>query len=382
MFAAAILDAHPDLWPACQKAINSLGLDNQITVRIDTSGDTNYKGSRFHVDLPPSKIKSSHKHVSWLSIRRNLEGSGLDDTVREIAINIFSILADAEAAVHDISLEDVAFHEVGAADSIIDIVIAAVLIEALSPCQWYVSALPQGRGQVKSQHGYLPLPAPATLRILEGFLLFDDGENGERITPTGAAILKHLNPNQNADGVLRPLLNAGMGFGKNQLKHRANVLRATFYGELAPSRTHDNIDVLRCEIDDQSAEDLAIAIDHLREIEGVLDICQWPVFAKKNRIATALQVLAEPSCTKNIINEILNETQTLGVRQSSQTRKVLLRQETKVGDIRVKLAARPSGVTAKADIDDVAASRTVMARRDLRLNAEARAIKERDKNAD
>ena len=380
MFAASILDAYPGLFTACEEALQALAFDKNTKVYTEKHIDCGFTGTRFIVDDRGSKNPISQHHVHWTGIRKFLGAASLDNTVREIAIDIFSILAKAEATVHGVSEDEVSFHEIGAIDSIIDIVIASVLINKFSSSHWTVSPLPRGRGQIKSQHGYIPLPAPASALILKDFIFFDDGEEGERVTPTGAAILKHLNPVHTPDASPRPLLTLGMGLGKRRLKTRANLLRATFYGESDRGIEQSNADVLRCEIDDQTAEDLAIAIDHLRSTEGVIDVCQWTVFAKKGRIAIALQVIAEPPYTDAIIAKILDETETLGVRQCALTRHTLPRQNKKIDNVQVKLAHRPDGVSAKAEMDDLAAGKSVIRRKASRLKAETKAIEEIEKN--
>ena len=379
MFAAAILDAYPNLFSACEEAVQSLAFDKSTRVHIEKHIDSGFTGTRFIVDDRATKNSTSHHHMHWKEIRKLLESASLDNTVREIAIDIFSILAKAEATVHGVSEDEVSFHEIGAIDSIIDIVIASTLIDKLNICHWTVSPLPRGRGQIKSQHGYIPIPAPASALILKDFIFFDDGEEGERVTPTGAAILKHLNPVHTPDPSPRPLLTLGMGLGKRRLKSRANLLRATFYGGSDLEIEQSNADVLRCEIDDQTAEDLAIAIDHLRSTKGVIDVCQWTVFAKKGRIAISLQVIAEPPYTDAIIAKILDETETLGVRKSALTRHTLPRQTKKIDNVKVKLAHRPDGVSAKAEIDDIATGKSVIIRKASRLKAEIKAIEEIDK---
>lgn len=381
MFAAALLDARPDLWPRCEQALAAINRQDSVSAHLERGSDKGFAGSRLNVSAPKHGGEAGHGHVHWVDIRDGVERSDLRMPVRDIAIAVFSILAEAEATVHGIEVERVGFHEVGAADSIIDIVIAAVLIDALGPCQWSIGPLPRGRGQVKSRHGFLPLPAPATTEILKGFVLVDDGEEGERVTPTGAAILKFLEPSQNPDTTPRTLLGTGMGFGIKKLESRANVLRVTLYADVSTNLMRDGIEVLRCEIDDQTGEDLAAAISHLREIDGVLDVCQWPVFGKKGRVATALQVLARPALSDKIVVEILNETQTLGVRRQPQLRNLVRRQETVIDGVRVKVAHRPDGMTAKAEIDDIAHGKSAEMRLALKQRAETRALAEAEKNA-
>jgi hypothetical protein len=377
MFAAALLDARPDLWPTCQTAITALGLPSGIDATVSPHNDSVFKGTRFLVTEVAAKAQTGHHHVHWSDIRQQLRAA-LNGVLLEAAMDIFELLAEAEAAVHGIPVEQVAFHEVGAVDSIVDIVTAAALITAIGPCRWSVGTIPRGRGLVKSQHGMLPLPAPAVAELLQGFTLFDDGEEGERVTPTGAAILRYLAPTQGPDTVPRRLLCTGVGFGTRQFKSRSNILRATCYGPAEAGAMADQVEVLRCEIDDQTGEDLAVAIDHLRQTDGVLDVCQWPVFGKKGRMAVALQVLTRPDAADRVLEEILDETTTLGIRRSVNQRRIVAREQLVVDNITVKRAGRPAGLSAKAEMNDLAATRGAARRRTLRHDVEAKALAETD----
>ncbi|MDP6873387.1 MAG: LarC family nickel insertion protein [Alphaproteobacteria bacterium] len=376
MFAAALLDARPDLWPACQAAIGALELPMGVEAAVVPHNDEVFRGARFQVSEPAAGKQPGHDHVHWSEIRGLLRAA-LKGGVLAAALDIFELLAEAEAAVHGIPVEGVAFHEVGAVDSIVDIVTAAALITALGPCRWSVGSIPRGRGLVKSQHGMLPLPAPAVLQLLQGFSLFDDGEDGERVTPTGAAILRYLAPAQGPDTVPRRLLSSGVGFGTRRFRARSNILRATCYGAAETPALADQVEVLRCEIDDQTGEDLAVAIERLRQTAGVLDVCQWPVFGKKGRMAVALQVLAEPDAAERVLDEILDETTTLGVRRGLSQRRIIARELVLVDDITVKRAGRPSGVSVKAEMEDLAPNRGAARRQDLRRAVEAKAMSER-----
>ncbi|MBE9555311.1 MAG: LarC family nickel insertion protein [Proteobacteria bacterium] len=388
MFAAALLDVRSGLWPRCEAAIAAMGLAEPLRVARQPHGDGVLTGSRFVVegvsaqgngqDQGQGQGQRVESHTHWRDIRGRLERAPLDGAVREAALGIFELLAGAEAAVHGKDPDEVAFHEVGALDSIVDILVAAAIITALTPCIWTVGALPRGRGQVRTLHGFLPVPAPAVLELLKGYTLVDDGEEGERITPTGAAILRYLGASQAVDSSPRGLIGAGIGFGTRKFASRSNILRATLYGPAADSMAGDSVEVLRCEIDDQTAEDLAVAIDHLRAAEGVIDVCQWPVFGKKGRMGTALQVLAAPGRAAATAALILDETTTLGVRRATQSRMLVAREAVNEGGLPVKLAHRPGGVTAKAEMDALAATRGVSVRQRKRYEAELKAIQEKD----
>lgn len=392
MFVAALLDAIPTIWADCERAIAAVAPPADVQAALVAYSDGVLTGKQFRVsgvdELAPHDAHS-HEHAAghhhdhgdggvhhhhprehaghhpWRDIRRRLEAAALKQGEREAAIGIFERLAVAEASVHGIAVDDVAFHEVGAWDSIVDIVAAAAIIAQMPECAWSVGALPRGRGLVRSAHGLLPAPAPATVELLKGYELFDDGEEGERLTPTGAAILNYLAPSRSADPTPRRLLGSGSGFGTRRLKRRSNMLRATLYGGAAPAM-RETVEVLRCEVDDQTGEDLAVALDGIRRLDGVLDVCQWPVYAKKGRLAVAVQVLARDGTGERVARAMLDETTTLGVRIGAASRAVVERTRATADGVRVKLAHRPSGVTAKAEMDDLAELPTHAARQQRR----------------
>jgi uncharacterized protein (DUF111 family) len=191
---------------------------------------------------------------------------------------------------------------------------------------------------------------------------------------------KASNASQEPDTTPRALVDAGIGFGTRKFAGRSNILRATLYGPAAESMAGDSVEVLRCEIDDQTAEDFAAALDRLRAAEGVIDVCQWPVFGKKGRMGAALQVLAAPGRADEVAAMILDETTTLGVRRATQARTLVTREEATAGGLPVKLAHRPSGVTAKAEMEALADTKGLAARQRKRQAAEMEAIQETDKN--
>jgi uncharacterized protein (TIGR00299 family) protein len=330
-------------------------------------------GRRFVVRRE-SEPSHDHHHVDWRVIRESLARSDLDGATKQHALAIFSHLAVAEGRVHGVAAEEVSFHEVGAWDSIADIVAAAWLIGEIGAARWTVGPLPLGSGRVRTAHGWLPVPAPATVMLLEGFSTFDDGVAGERVTPTGAAILRHIcDPAAQAATGPRRLLGAGYGFGARKLPGLSNCLRALAFEPTAPSAAQ-RIAVLECEIDDQTAEDLAIAVERLRATGGVLDVVQAPAFGKKGRMMTHLRVLAEPGAREAATAAIFEETTTLGVRCSLVERETLARRdetlEVEGRAVRRKIAERPSGPTAKAEADDIAGTRGQAARAALRRRAE------------
>lgn len=378
MFVAALLDAWPDLTDDTIQAVRKAGLGDHVQLEHRPHHDDVLTGSRFVVSCNNQDLGSGgdHDHVHWSDLRRQLDQASLSPGVRDRAIAIFSALAEAEAGVHGVPIDKATFHEVGAWDSIADIVAAAFLIDTVGAESWSVGSLPMGRGVVRCAHGELPLPAPATMRLLEGFAFHDDGRPGERVTPTGAAILKSLEPSSGLDRTPRLLSRTGYGFGLRRLEGMSNVLRASVFEPASiGSGTNDQVGVCSFEIDDQTAEDLAIGLDHLRDRDDVLDILQMPAFGKKGRVVTALRLLVRVDAIEQVIEACFQETTTLGIRWSIESRATLMRQiEQTDSGAWVKLASRPDGsLTAKAESDDVSNLSGHRIRQERRFASEAEA---------
>ena len=369
MFIAAVLDAFPHLRDAMLQAIRAGGLPEDIVCRTVEHRDDVLTGLRFLVEGPAYRPhdrglalpEERHRHTPFREIRARLERSTLAPGVKQRAIHIFGLLAEVEGKVHGMPAEAVSFHELGGWDSIADMVGAAFLIAALDAPTWSVGALPQGSGRVKTDHGWLPIPTPATALLLQGFELVDDGLPGERVTPTGAAILKHLNAaHKNAaqhSRQPRRLLRTGIGFGTRTLPGLSNVLRLLALEETTERTGSDRIAQIAFEVDDQSPEDLAIALDRLRAHPSILDVLQMPAFGKKGRMTAHIQILAEPEDLDGIFEACFRETTTLGLRWHVQERRILQRSQATVDidgrSVRVKVAERPGALTAKAESDDL-----------------------------
>lgn len=362
MFAAAMLNAMPELASPLLQAIAGLELPEEVKAKVIDHDDGTLTGARFDVSLPKPESEFDHDHRSFREIRRYLDGSALDAGVRRRAHAIFQILAEAEARVHGTEVDDVTFHEIGAWDSIVDIVAAAFVIERAGASSWSVSPLPTGSGRVKTQHGELPVPPPAVVLLLKGFVVFDDGRPGERVTPTGAAIVRHLAPTPRLPRGLFRQDRVGYGFGTKRFEGISNVLRALVLEPVEPGRIEEEIGVISFEVDDQTPEDLAVGLDRLRDFPGVIDVLQSAAFGKKGRMVTSIRVLASTATTDAVADRCFAETTTLGVRLEQVRRRVLPREVTSMddgdgGSVRVKRAVRPGGgATVKADIDDIAGS--------------------------
>jgi len=320
MFVAALLDAWPELIDTTVATVHSFWQSQEINLAVDAADDGILTGSRFRVSLAGSEANdpvagsrpqvncledtsknSEHAHTHWIDIRERIEGSDLNSGVKRHALGIFSELAKAEATVHGTALDDVTFHEVGNWDSIADILAAATIIESLAVETWSISSLPIGSGFVSTAHGQLAIPAPATCLLLKGFLCHDDGRPGERVTPTGAAIIRYLQPASTIGAQPRILGRCGMGFGTRLLTGMSNVLRAIeFESTVETAVNKDSVAVLQFDIDDQTGEELAVALDCIRANQQVIDVSQSAVFGKKNRLMSRIQILTKPSSAEAI----------------------------------------------------------------------------------
>ena len=382
MFAAALLDLRPDLEGELFQALETAGFGTIVQVAREPFDDGVLSGSRFDVKRAHAEAHRDHKHGHdhdnhdhgtntdrnhhhrhYREIVTLFNDAQMPNGVRTRALDMFRVLGEAEAAVHNKALADVAFHEVGAWDSIADVMAAAWLVEALAVDSWSCGPIPIGGGRVQTAHGELAVPAPATTLLLRGFPMHDDGRSGERVTPTGAAILKHLQPGFEPLPVPMTLTGTGSGFGTRKLRGMSNVLRALAFEKITTTGTSpastlvETLDVCEFEVDDQTPEDLAVGIQHLRAVEGVLDVVQAPVYGKKGRMMMHIRVLSRPGSLDAVIDASLNQTSTLGVRHHSVQRTSLARDEGLVAEhaVRFKQVTRPAGeITRKAEMDDLA----------------------------
>jgi pyridinium-3,5-bisthiocarboxylic acid mononucleotide nickel chelatase len=382
MFAAALLDAFPEHEAGARASVAAVS--GAVACRAEPHGDGTLVGRRFVVEAGEPE-RGHHHHRHWASIRADLERAPLADAVRTHALAIFGHLAAAEARVHGVAPDEVTFHEVGAWDSIADVVAAAHLIDACRATGWSASPVPLGGGRVRTAHGWLPVPAPATALLLEGLDTVDDGIGGERATPTGAAILRHLCGGGAARAAKpRRLVRSGIGFGTRRLEELPNVVRAlVFAGDEAPAATpHRELGVIEFEVDDQSPEDLAMGLERLRAHPDIFDAVQMPVFGKKGRMAASVRLLARASAMGEAIEAAFRETTTIGLRHHVVAGATLARRSrtVEVGPVpvRVKLVDRPGGATAKAEADDALAHEGHARRAALRAEAERRALEGKD----
>lgn len=298
------------------------------------------------------RIPLTHRHRSWAEIRDLIDVAGLLEPVRDDSLRVFEALALAEADAHGVEPDDVTFHEVGAADSIVDIVGCAFALHSLGVTRLVCSPVALGGGTVEAAHGTLPVPAPATERLMRGIPAFGgDPALGELTTPTGAALVRVLA----ADfGPMPPMTvtRVGHGAGQREIPGVPNVLRV-FLGEGSPDRGEEEVALLETNVDHVPPEQLATVLERLLEA-GALDAWQVPIVMKKGRAAVTVCVLCSPEDEDRFSDVLIDELGTLGVRRARWRRTVAAREireiDTSLGPVRFKV----SGGRARPEADDVA----------------------------
>jgi len=290
-------------------------------------------------------VEDRDKHArNYQDIRYLIDNSFLPDTVKGLSLKIFGRLAEVEASIHNCPKEHVHFHELGGVDAIVDIVGAALGVEWLGIGKISASEIPVGKGFVSCQHGRLPVPAPATLALLEGVPVYGTGVSNELVTPTGAAILTTLC--QDFGPMPKMLIRqVGYGVGGRDLKEMPNLLRVVL-GEPHFACEADCVTVLETNIDDMNPEIFGFVMERLFE-DGALDVVLIPVFMKKNRPGTMVQVICKETDRETVVRRILSETTATGVRHYRTERSKLPRKvkeaTTSYGKVRVKEVSGPTG---------------------------------------
>jgi len=317
-----------------RQELAKLGLEN-FSLGISRGSRGGIAAMGLEVKVGPRE--EHHRHFT--DIRKMIETSPLKQSVKGMSLAIFQRLAEAEAKVHGQKVEEVHFHEVGAVDSIVDIVGTAIGLDHFEPVRVFSSELPMGRGFVQCQHGRLPLPAPATLEILKGYPLRNVDVEGELVTPTGAAILAALSSGASPLSAIK-VGQVGYGMGKKEFPDRPNLLRLVL-GETVEAYATDQVVVLEANIDDMNPEFYDYVMERLFD-RGALDVSLSPLLMKKNRPGTLLRVIVEEHDADAHAELILRESTTLGVRSYVVGRKKLPREvsevETKYGKVRIKVS--------------------------------------------
>jgi uncharacterized protein (TIGR00299 family) protein len=311
------------------KKLNLSGYEIQATQKTKNG----IAGTKFDVDIP-----HTHHHRSLKDIFEIIDDSTLDPEIKEKSKAIFSRLGEAEAKIHDKPVDEIHFHEVGAVDAIVDIVGAVIGFHHLGIESIYVSRFHVGTGMVECAHGTLPVPAPATVELLQGVPIYSTGIEGELVTPTGAAILSTLSSHFGAmpEMVIEKL---GYGLGARELPI-PNALRLCI-GKFEGTFSEDRVQLIETNIDDMNPQ----FYDHIIQMlyaEGAKEVFLTPVYMKKNRPGTLLSVIASIDKIDSLIEILFQETTTLGVRISDVKKRKVLKRElitvnTPWGDARVKV---------------------------------------------
>jgi len=341
MILGALLDAGLPV-QVLNDTVARLGLEG-VTLKVERVARGGLAATHVVVDTG-SQVGRHHRHLP--EILQMIAGAQLPARVADRATRIFRRLAEAEAGVHGIDVDQVHFHEVGAADAIVDIVGACTGFETLGLERLFSSPIPTGSGTVTCAHGILPVPAPATAALLRGVPLASSDEVGELTTPTGAAIVTTL---AEQFGPLPGMTIRAIGYGAGTRENRArpNVLRL-IVGDLPendsrPDMEHDQVVVLETQVDDVPAQILAFTTQRLLDA-GALDAFLVPIIMKKGRPGHLLTVLARPQDVPILEDVLFAETGTLGVRRQEGLRSKLGRRHvtvsTRFGPIRVKLGLR------------------------------------------
>ncbi len=379
MFLGALLDAGVSL-KLLEDTVAALGIGARLEIsRVERGGISATKVAVYadgrkdtphdreepvwkRGSAPPrtehSSVPTQDHHARGLTeIREIITRAAIGATAKATAIRIFETLAQAEAEIHNTSVEQLLFHEVGAVDSLVDIVCAAVGAESLHIEEWICSPLNVGGGTVKCAHGTLPVPAPATLKLLRDAPVYSSGPQFELVTPTGAAIVKTL-ATRFAPFPAMKVEKAGYGAGNREFSGYPNLLRLTI-GEAAseervstsPAIWNENIAALEANLDDLSPQVLAYAMERLLA-EGALDVFSVPVQMKKGRLGALLTVLAKMEDADRLAKLIFAETTTLGVRRRQEQRQTLARRwetvDTAWGPVRIKIASLNGTVSSYA----------------------------------
>ncbi len=334
-----------------------------------------HRGTEAHTHPEVHSHDYGHAARGLTEIREVIRKAHISGSAEQTAIAIFEKLGQAEAKIHNVPIEKIHFHEVGAVDALVDIVCAAVGAEALAVDEIVCSPLNVGGGTVTCAHGTFPVPAPATVELLQGAPVFSSGLEAELVTPTGAAIVATLVRRFSAFPAIT-IDNTGYGAGLRDFPGHANVLRITLgeivsegiaaEGARATHISQETIAVLEANLDDLNPQVFGYVMDRLLDA-GALDVFGTPVQMKKNRPGTLLTVLAKRADAEKLTEIVFAETTTLGVRRRDENRQVLARTwvsvSTRYGDVRIKIASLNGTIASYApeyeDCRRIAAERRV-----------------------
>jgi pyridinium-3,5-bisthiocarboxylic acid mononucleotide nickel chelatase len=352
MTVGALVDAGAH-WSTLEAALHSLQLG--ASFRLEKTRRKGIAASKFLVHFAEQK---THRHLP--QIERIIVAGELTATAKHNALAVFRRLGEAEAKSHNVPIEKVHFHEVGAVDSICDIVGACVALDLLGATDIRSSRINVGSGTVNTEHGVLPVPTPATAELLKNCPIYSSGPETELTTPTGAALVTTLASGFGGLPAVR-VLSQGFGAGDKDFPAQANVLRVLI-GERLYAAEAASVSVIEANIDDSTPQVLGYAMERLLEA-GALDVTLTPVLMKKNRPGTIISVVSAPELTEELASVLFAETSTLGLRIMQAERRVLARATTEIatayGPIRIKYSEAGSFAPEYEDCRQAAARHNV-----------------------
>lgn len=363
MILGALMDLGVDaVW--LEGELKKLGAGD-FSIRCERVVLDGLRGSLCRVEIPEEHHHGHHhhghhhhhhaSHRGLREIEKMIAESGLPEAVKADSLRVFRRIGEVEAGLHGVTLDQIHFHEIGAVDSIVDIVGCCLARHKLGAKVVTVGPLPQGRGTIRCAHGIFPNPAPATVELLQGLAVVQTEEPHELVTPTGAGLLSVWSGQGTAPAGSR-VVKAGYGFGQRKLEGRPNVLRAMLLEADAPQETPTTCQTLECNLDDMTPELIGELTDRLLA-GGALDVFTAPVFMKKQRPGVLLTVLAAPEKRDALLDLIFRESTTFGVREYTTQRAVLARRydevKTSAGSVRVKIGAwRGEDITFSPEFED------------------------------
>lgn len=322
------------------KKANSL-LDG-VQVEVDNTIKCGISGTKLNVKIS----EHGHHHTSLAEIYDIINSLDVSEAVRKNAIEVYTLIADAESKAHGMPVADIHLHEVGMKDAIIDITLACYLLEQIGAEEIIATPITTGFGEVKTAHGIMPVPAPATANLLSGIPSKRGDIEGELCTPTGVAILKYF-ATEFTNSIDLTIDKVGYGMGSRDFE-KPNCVRA-----MLMDNDDEIVFELKCQLDDMTGEEMGYAINKLMSL-GALDVYAKPIMMKKSRPAFELCVISKSDMVEFLTEQIFKHTTTLGVRQVKCARKTLDREIIELNGVHIKRSAGYGAQKEKIEFDDLA----------------------------
>jgi len=349
MFVGALLDLGVD-FDRLDAALQTLGVEG-YSLRAETVVKKGIESTKFEVDIDEG-VKQPHRHLRH--VVEIIEAGDLPDAVKQAALKTFRRIAECEAAVHGTTIEKVHFHEVGAVDSIVDVVGAHLALHELGVSRIEASPLHVGAGTVKCAHGIMPVPAPATARLLEGVPVYGGEVQAELVTPTGAALMADV-VSTFGPMPLMTMVKTGHGAGTRDLSDRANVLRAVLGVTQTAQNPDEIVTVIEANVDDMIPELYPPLIEAVLA-GGARDAFLTPIVGKKGRPGHLITVICDANRVDDVVTILFAGSKTIGLRMRRESRVCLERSwkvaHTEYGEVRIKIARRNGHRNVAPEFED------------------------------